>query len=72
LPQVGQRLELHGWTVEVVDLDGRRIDKLLVGRTGSPNSTVARAIKVPKQKSSRDQRLRLSSVHDESYRALAR
>lgn len=34
LPEVGQRLDLHGWTVEVVDLDGRRIDKLLVGRTG--------------------------------------
>ena len=32
LPEVGQRLELQGWTIEVVDLDGRRIDKLLVGR----------------------------------------
>lgn len=31
LPEVGQRLELQGWTVEDVDLDGRRIDKLLVG-----------------------------------------
>ncbi len=33
LPDVGQRLELQGWTLEVVDLDGRRIDKLLVGRS---------------------------------------
>ncbi len=32
LPEVGQRLELQGWTIEVVDLDGRRIDKLLVLR----------------------------------------
>jgi putative hemolysin len=32
LPEVGQRLELQGWTIEVVDLDGRRIDKLLVTR----------------------------------------
>jgi putative hemolysin len=32
LPEVGRRLELQGWTVEVVDLDGRRIDKLLVSR----------------------------------------
>lgn len=32
LPKVGQRLDLQGWTVEVVDLDGRRIDKLLVSR----------------------------------------
>jgi putative hemolysin len=32
LPQVGERLALDGWTIEVVDLDGRRIDKLLVSR----------------------------------------
>ncbi len=32
LPEVGQRLELQGWTVEVVDLDGRRNDELLVSR----------------------------------------
>ena len=30
LPEVGQRLDLEGWTIEVVDLDGRRIDKLMV------------------------------------------
>lgn len=34
LPEVGQRLELQGWTLEAVDLDGRRIDKLPVGRSG--------------------------------------
>jgi putative hemolysin len=32
LPQIGQRLEIGGWWVEVVDMDGRRIDKLLVSR----------------------------------------
>ncbi|MBQ2261002.1 MAG: HlyC/CorC family transporter [Loktanella sp.] len=32
LPEVGQILSLQGWTIEVVDLDGRRIDKLLVAR----------------------------------------
>jgi putative hemolysin len=32
LPEVGQRLDLQGWQIEVVDLDGRRIDKLLVSR----------------------------------------
>jgi len=32
LPGVGQSMELQGWTIEVVDLDGRRIDKLLVMR----------------------------------------
>jgi putative hemolysin len=34
LPAVGERLELQGWTIEVVDLDGRRIDKLLVSKAG--------------------------------------
>jgi putative hemolysin len=34
LTEVVQRLELQGWTIEVVDLDGRLIDKLLVGRAG--------------------------------------
>jgi putative hemolysin len=32
LPEAGRRLELQGWMLEVVDLDGRRIDKLLVSR----------------------------------------
>ncbi len=29
LPQVGERVDLQGWRIEVVDLDGRRIDKVL-------------------------------------------
>ena len=29
LPQVGERIECAGWTFEVLDLDGRRIDKVL-------------------------------------------
>jgi putative hemolysin len=32
LPQVGESLEEGGWRIEVVDLDGRRIDKVLVMR----------------------------------------
>ena len=32
LPQVGEVLDWRAWTIEVVDLDGRRIDKLLVSR----------------------------------------
>ena len=32
LPTVGERLVAHGWNFEVVDLDGRRIDKLLASR----------------------------------------
>lgn len=30
LPDVGARITIAGWQIEVVDLDGRRIDKLLV------------------------------------------
>jgi putative hemolysin len=32
LPQTGERFETLGWRFEVVDLDGRRIDKLLASR----------------------------------------
>ncbi|MFG6080037.1 hemolysin family protein [Paracoccus litorisediminis] len=32
IPQVGDVVEWDGWRIEVVDLDGRRIDKLLVSR----------------------------------------
>jgi putative hemolysin len=30
LPKLGEYMEVSGWRIEVVDLDGRRIDKLLV------------------------------------------
>ncbi|WP_104203708.1 hemolysin family protein [Billgrantia saliphila] len=32
LPQVGQVITVEGWRIEIVDMDGRRIDKLLVQR----------------------------------------
>ena len=32
LPAEGESFEEQGWRFEVVDLDGRRIDKLLVSR----------------------------------------
>lgn len=32
IPQVGDKVTWQGWRIEVVDLDGRRIDKLLVDR----------------------------------------
>lgn len=32
LPEAGERVDIQGWRIEVVDLDGRRIDKLLVSR----------------------------------------
>lgn len=36
LPDVGARITLGGWRIEVVDLDGRRIDKLLVSQLDEP------------------------------------
>jgi putative hemolysin len=32
LPNTGESVEALGWRFEVVDLDGRRIDKVLVSR----------------------------------------
>ncbi len=32
LPQVGEQVDVGAWTFEVVDLDGRRIDKVLASR----------------------------------------
>jgi putative hemolysin len=34
LPGTGDSVEWEGWRFEVVDLDGKRVDKLLVQRTG--------------------------------------
>lgn len=32
LPHVGQRLTIDSWNIEIVDMDGKRIDKLLVSK----------------------------------------
>ena len=34
IPEVGNRIEVNGWRFEVMDLDGRRIDKVLAVRMG--------------------------------------
>ncbi|MCF3593929.1 hemolysin family protein [Rhodobacteraceae bacterium LMO-12] len=34
VPEIGQSLLIDGWRIEIVDIDGLRIDKLLVARTG--------------------------------------
>jgi len=33
LPALGEHIAIGPWRIEVVDLDGRRIDKVLVQRT---------------------------------------
>ncbi len=37
IPHVGEHLDWAGWRIEVVDLDGPRIDKLLLQRLESPD-----------------------------------
>jgi putative hemolysin len=44
LPQVGEHFDYEGWRFEIVNMDGRRIDKLLVRRepaTGPTGSALA-------------------------------
>ena len=38
LPRVGESLEFGGYRFEVVDMDGRRIDKIIIMRLASPES----------------------------------
>lgn len=36
IPHAGEHFDFGGWRIEVVDLDGARVDKLLVARTPEP------------------------------------
>ena len=36
LPAVGEAFDAHGWRFEIVDLDGRRVDKILATRSAVP------------------------------------
>jgi CBS domain containing-hemolysin-like protein len=36
LPEVGERFDYGGWRFQIVDMDGRRIDKLLARREATP------------------------------------
>lgn len=38
IPSVGETIELHNWKLEVVDMDGHRIDKVLVQPPPAPDS----------------------------------
>ncbi len=40
LPRLGERIECQRWTFEVVDLDGRRVDKVLAVRHPTPDAAV--------------------------------
>jgi putative hemolysin len=39
LPEITNAVEWEGWRFEVVDLDGKRVDKVLVSRTAHPGET---------------------------------
>lgn len=41
LPKVGEMVDARGWTFEVVDLDGRRIDKVLASRAKAGRRPIA-------------------------------
>ena len=42
LPSLGQAVKLGNWRFEVVDLDGRRVDKVLASRTAETHRTARR------------------------------
>jgi Transporter associated domain/CBS domain len=44
LPAVGERFDYQGWRFEVVDLDGRRIDKILARRGGLSHAFRCQAV----------------------------
>jgi putative hemolysin len=41
LPATGEAVETLGWRFEVLDMDGRRIDKVLATRLGADNAALA-------------------------------
>ena len=44
LPKVGDSFNKHGWRFEVLDLDARRIDKILAKRIAPPRRAVHKAV----------------------------
>jgi putative hemolysin len=38
LPRVADAVEYSGWRFEIVDMDGKKIDKVLASRTAPDNS----------------------------------
>ena len=38
LPKVGEHFDYDGWRFEIVDTDGRRIDKVMASRRSSPDA----------------------------------
>ena len=45
LPEVGESFDAYGWRFEVVDLDGRRIDKILAQRIAGARRRAAAGLR---------------------------
>jgi putative hemolysin len=41
LPEVCETIDIQGWRFEVLDLDGRRIDKVLASRIALPRRSAS-------------------------------
>jgi putative hemolysin len=37
LPRIGEFVESNGWRFEIIDMDGRRVDRIIVSRVGGEN-----------------------------------
>jgi putative hemolysin len=46
LPETGEAVETLGWRFEVVDIDGRRIDKVLARRIGDEANQIPEAVSI--------------------------
>jgi putative hemolysin len=46
LPEIGETTETLGWRFEVVDMDGRRIDKVLAQRVSDEGSRIPEAVSI--------------------------
>jgi putative hemolysin len=49
LPETGEATEALGWRFEVIDMDGRRIDKVLATRLGQPVREGGDRVQEPQQ-----------------------
>ncbi len=49
LPETGEATEALGWRFEVVDMDGRRVDKVLATRLGQPAGHGGDSLREPQQ-----------------------
>ncbi len=47
LPNAGEAVETLGWRFEVIDMDGRRIDKVLAQRITNSAAPISEVVSIP-------------------------